>query len=328
MVLYSPTKFGILNPWSNIAWPRRFYLGFWPTSNQIYSKLQYREKVFGEFQALPRFPGKMVLNSFTEFGILKSQTNIQSLIRFYLGFCQTSKQIYQKLQCRENVFEELKSLFSFSWKMVLYSSTKFGILKPWTNIQSFRRFDLGLYETSKQIYRKLQYREKLFQEFKSLSRFLRKLLLYSSTKFGILKPWINIPWPRRLHLGFSRTSKQIYRTLQYTDKVFGEFQALPCFPRKIVLYSLTKFAILKPWTNIPWPKRFDLRFWQTSKLIESSNIGRKFLESFKLPLLSQTNSFVFLKQIWHSKGLNHYSMAQQIWFRFWQTSKEIYRKLQ
>ena len=198
--MYSSTKFGIIKPWTNIPWPRRFLLAFWQTSKQIYRKFKYREKVFGEFQALPRFPRKMVLNSLTEFGILKPRTNIQSLIRFYLGFWQTSKQIYQKLQYRENVFEELKSLSRFSWKMVLYSSTKFGILKPWTNIQSFTRFDLGFWQTLNKIYRKLQY-------------------------------------------------------------------------------------------------------------------TRKFLESIKFALLSQKHSFVFVKEIWHSKALNQYSIGQKIRFR-------------
>ena len=31
-------------------------------------------------------------------------------------------------------------------------------------------------------------REKAFEEFKHLPRFLRKMILYSLTKFGILKP--------------------------------------------------------------------------------------------------------------------------------------------
>ena len=43
-------------------------------------------------------------------------------------------------------------------------------------------------QTSKQIYRKLKYREKVFEEFQRLLRFPRKIVLYSSTKFGILKP--------------------------------------------------------------------------------------------------------------------------------------------
>ena len=31
------------------------------TSKQIYRKLKYKEKVFGEFQRLPRFPKKMIV---------------------------------------------------------------------------------------------------------------------------------------------------------------------------------------------------------------------------------------------------------------------------
>ena len=49
-----------------------------------------------------------------------------------------------------------------------------------------------------------------------------------------------------INLDPPQTSKQIYRKRKYREKVFGEFQRLPRFPRKMVLYSLTKFGILKP----------------------------------------------------------------------------------
>ena len=135
-------------------------------------------------------------------------------------------------------------------KMVLYWSTKLGILKLRTNLESFRRIDLGYWQTSKQIYRKLQYKEKVSGEFEALSPFSRRIVLYSLTKFRILKPWTNIAWPKRFEFGFSQTSKQIYRKLQYKQKSFGEFQGLSRFPRKMVLYSSTKFGIPKFWTNI------------------------------------------------------------------------------
>ena len=50
--------------------------------------------------------------------------------------------------------------------MFLYSLTKFGNFKRWTNIQWLRNFDLSFWETSKQIYRKLQYRKKVFESLK------------------------------------------------------------------------------------------------------------------------------------------------------------------
>ena len=136
--------------------------------------------------------------------------------------------------------------------MVLYSSTKFGILKPWTNIQSLGRFDLGLWQTSKQIYRKLQYKQKVYVEFQGFSHFPRKMVLYSWTKFCMLKPWTNIQSLRKFHLGFWQASKQIYRKLQYREKVFGEFKTLPRFLKRMVLFSSIKFVIIKSWTNIPW----------------------------------------------------------------------------
>ena len=151
--------------------------------------------------------------------------------------------------------------------MVLYSLNKFDILRPWTNIPWRGTFIFRIQNTfiGKQIYRKLQYKEKIFEELQSLPRLPRKMVLYSSTKFCILKPWINIPWPMRFNLGFCQTSKQICRKLQYTEKGFGRFQNLPSFPRKMVLYLPTKFRILKPSTNIQSLRRFDWGFWQTSK---------------------------------------------------------------
>ena len=43
-------------------------------------------------------------------------------------------------------------------------------------------------QTSKTIYRKLKYREKVLGEFRRLPCFPRVMLLYSSTKFRIFKP--------------------------------------------------------------------------------------------------------------------------------------------
>ena len=43
-------------------------------------------------------------------------------------------------------------------------------------------------------------------------------------------------------------------------KVLEGFQRLPCFPRKMVLYSSNKFGILKPSTIISKLIRFDLGF--------------------------------------------------------------------
>ena len=113
----------------------------------------------------------------------------------------------------------------------------------------------------------------------------RKMVLYSSTKFRIIKPSTNIPWLRGFDLGFWKSSKQIYRKLQNKENFFGEFQGLPCFPRKMVLYLWTKFVIIKPWSIIQSLGRFHFGLWQTSnKFIGNSSIGRNFLESSKVCL--------------------------------------------
>ena len=166
----------------------RFDLGFCQPSKQIYSKLGYSETVLEEFQRLPRLPRKMVLYSSTKFVILKPLTIVSNLIRFDLGFCQPSKQIYNKLVYSENVLNEFQRLLRFPRKMILYCSTKFGILRSWTIISKLIRFDLGFWQASTLFNRKFKYREQVLEEFQRLPRFPRKMVLYSSTKISILKP--------------------------------------------------------------------------------------------------------------------------------------------
>ena len=124
ILLYSSTKFFILNHWAIISNLIRFNWGFWQTSKSFYRKLKYRGKVLEEFQRLPRFPRKMDLYLWTNFCILKTSEIISNLIRFDLGFWQDSKPIYRKLEYTEKALEEFQHLRHFFRKMVLYSSTK------------------------------------------------------------------------------------------------------------------------------------------------------------------------------------------------------------
>ena len=134
----------------------------------------------------------------------------------------------------ENDLEEFQSLAGFPRKMVLYSSTKFGILKTLTIVSNLIRFDWGFCQPSKQIYRKLEYSEKLLEEFQRLIRFPRKMVLYSSTKLGILKTLTIVSNLLKFDLGFWQPSKPFYRKLKYREKVLEEFQRLPQFPRQMV----------------------------------------------------------------------------------------------
>ena len=99
-------------------------------------------------------------------------------------------------------------------------------------------------QAPKPVYRKLQHGEKI-SKFQSQRRFPRKMILYSLTKFAIIKTWTNIPWLSRLDLRFLQTSRQIYRKIQCTEKIFEKFQRLPRFLRKMVLYSSSKFCIFE-----------------------------------------------------------------------------------
>ena len=207
----------------------------------------------------------MVLYSSTKFDISKPWIIIPNLLRFHLSFWQASKPFYRKLKYRENNLEEFQCLPRFPRKMVLYSSTKFGILKPWTIISNLIRFDLGFWQASKPIYRKLKYREELLEEFQRFPRFPRKMVLYSSTNFRLLKPWAIISKLIRFDLDFWQASKPFYTKLKYREKDLEEFQRLPRFHRKMVLHFSTNFPILRPWAIISNLIRLDLGFWQASK---------------------------------------------------------------
>ena len=119
---------------------------------------QYREKVFLEassFVSLLWKNGFVFVNQIWHF---KPWTNIAWPGRSDFGFWLTSKKIYRKLKHRDKVFGEFPAFCCFPEKLVLHLSRKFCILKPDSNIHSLRRFDLGHWQTSKQIYRKLRYR--------------------------------------------------------------------------------------------------------------------------------------------------------------------------
>ena len=236
---YWSTNLRILKPCAIISNLIRFHLGFWQPWKPFYRKLKYREKVLEEFQRLPRFPRKMVLYSSTNFRILKPWAIISNLIRFDLGFWQASKPFYRKLKHREKVLEKFYRLPHFPKKIVLYSWTDFPNLRPWAIISNLITSDFDVWQASKLFYRKLKYREKVFEGFKRLPRVLREMVLYSSTNFCILKPWNIIYILTRFDLDFWQASKPFYRKLKYRENVLEEFQRLPRFLRKFVLCSST-----------------------------------------------------------------------------------------
>ena len=163
MVLYLWSKFGVCKPWANIPWPRRFQLGFWQISKQIYRKVQYRENVFREFQALPRFSRKMVLYLLTNFDIIRPWTSIQTPRRFNLGFWQTSKQIYIKLEYSEKILGRFNVSLTFPQNCISISQPNlvFESLEP-------------IFHGTQQIERKLQHNGTAFGDFQSFSGFSQK----------------------------------------------------------------------------------------------------------------------------------------------------------
>ena len=81
-------------------------------------------------------------------------------------------------------------MHQFFREVVLYLLTKLGIIKPWTNIKSLSRFDLGLWQTSKWIFRKLQYKTIVVEDSQSFYCFPRKwfAVLITNLAFWNLEP--------------------------------------------------------------------------------------------------------------------------------------------
>ena len=291
VVLYSSTNICILNPWAITSNLLGFGLGFWHGSKPFYRKLKKKEKALEEFQHMPRFPRKIVLYSSTNFCTLNPWAIISNLMKFDLGFWQAFKPFYRKLKYTQKVLEEFQRLHRFPRKNVLYWSTTFCILNPWAIFSNFIRFDLGFWQASKPFYKKLKNREKVLEEFQCLSHFPRKIVLYSSTNFCILKRSAIICDLIKFDLGFWQASKPFYRKLKYTGKVLQEFQRLRRFPRKMVLYLSTNFCLLNPWNIISNLIRFDLVFWQASKsFYRKLKSKEKVLEEFqRLPRFTRKN---------------------------------------
>ena len=190
----------------------------------------------------------MVLYSSTNFRILKPWATTSNLIRFDLGFWQASKPFYRKLIYR--VLEHFERFRRFPRKMVLYLSMNSCILKAWPIICNLIIFDFGFWQASKPFYRKVKHRENVLKEFQRLPCFPRKMVLYLSTNFRILKPWAIISDLIRSDSGFWQPWKPFYMKVKYREKDLEEFQRFPGFTRKIVLYSSSNFRSLKPWAII------------------------------------------------------------------------------
>ena len=165
------------------------------------------------------------------------------------------------------------------------------------------------------------------EEFQCLSRFTRKMILYSSTNFHILKPWVIISNLIRFDLDFWQASKPFYRKRKYREKVLEEFESLPRFRGKLILYSSTSFCIFKPWAIISNLISFDVGFWQASKpfirkLQYRENVLKKFQRLPRFPrkfvLYSSTNICI-LKPWAIILNLRRFDLG------FWQVSKPFYR---
>ena len=184
------------------------------------------------FQCLARFPRKIVLYSSTNFRILKPSVITSNLIRFDLGFWHVSKPFYRKLKYTEKVLEEFPRVPCFPRKMVLYSSTNFRILKLWVIISNLIRFDLGFWQASKRLCRKLQYREKVLEEFQRLRRSTGKIVLYSSTNFRVLKTWAIISNLVRFDLGFERLRNHFIGNLNIGRSIWKSLNVCLAFSEK------------------------------------------------------------------------------------------------
>ena len=137
IVLYSSISFGVKNTWTIIPWLRRFNISFWGASKQFNMKLQIWKNVFKEFQGLPYFPRNTFICLLNRFGIM-NQYSMSDMNQFR-PLTNFRRDLQQTPTYRES-FEEFQILRCSFGIMDMYLPTKFGILKPWTNISLLRSF--------------------------------------------------------------------------------------------------------------------------------------------------------------------------------------------
>ena len=111
---------------------------------------------------------------------------------------------FHRLQNKFIGNSNMKRWFLESFKVSLPLTERWCSIRcpnSWPNISWHKRFDLGFWQTSKQFYRKLQYREKCLGEFQYLSHFSTKIVLYLFNKFCIFGPCTYIQFLPRFDIG-------------------------------------------------------------------------------------------------------------------------------
>ena len=174
----------------------------------------------------------MVLYLLARFGKIKPWSNNRWRRRIDLAFWKTLKQICGKIQYREEGFGDFEDLPQFSAKFFFYLSTKFAIMKLWTNIQRHRRFDLAFWKTSKQIYRKLRYREKILENCNIYIAFSEKWFCVCRVSLAkqSLQPIVN--HPGGLIYAFGILKIKFIGNSNLERKFLQSFKICVAFPRK------------------------------------------------------------------------------------------------
>ena len=131
-------------------------------------------------KGLPCFASEMVFYSLTKFCVFQPCRKTQSLRIFDLGILEALNRDYsQRIKFLVNITDSLafpKNGVVFGEQIWHYKAFyKYSI-----------RLELGFCQTSKQLYRKLKYREKLLVKCQGLPHFSRKMVLHSLNKFCIL----------------------------------------------------------------------------------------------------------------------------------------------
>ena len=106
------------------------------------------------------------------------------------------------------------------------------------------------------------------------------MVLCSSTKLGIRRPWTNIQPPRRFNLEFWQTWKHTYIQLKFKEKVF------------FLIYF---------W-NLPKAFMEFSALWNISSNLENAIFGREIKKHF--PQKSKTNLGIFPK-LWAHIGVSY-----------------------
>ena len=133
---------------------------------------------------------------------------------------------------------------------MLFGKNNFVFAEKTCHYEELNQYSLALkirfrlFTDFKTVLKKTPISGEIFCRVSRVVSLFQKMVLYPLTKFGIIKPWTNIPWLTRFDWGFWQSSKQFCRKFQYRENAFGNIRVCLVFPEKLFCIRWLNLALL------------------------------------------------------------------------------------